>query len=263
MLEPEAHFQRMHRSARILKIDLPYGVDELVDRCCALLRKNEVQEDAYLRPLLLLAGETLQVRTHDITTRFSVAVTPMGLNYINPDGVRCIVSSWRRNPDSALPNRAKAIGGYVGPAMGKTEALQAGADEAIMLNMDGHVAEATTSNIFVRFGDSWVTPPLCDDILEGITRKQVMTLFAEKLRCDVLERSIDRSELYVADEMFLCGTAAMIVPVVEVDGRRTGTGQAGETTLLLQRTLVQIARRQLALHPEWTHVVYTAVGSPS
>src|SRR5262249_5825856 len=118
-------------------------------------------------------------------------------------------------------------------------------------------------NIFLRFGDAWVTPPPCDDILEGITRKQVLELFRQDLHREVLQRSVDRTELYVADEIFLCGTAAMIVPVVEVDRRPTGSGKPGETTTHLQNLLVQIARRQVGLHQEWTHSVYAAAAQPA
>jgi branched-chain amino acid aminotransferase len=245
------HYDRMHRSARILGMKLPYSSAELVDASIQLLQRNGVREDAYLRPLLIAASETLQVRLHDLQPRFSIAVTPMGLNYINPNGVRCIVSTWRRSPDLAMPNRAKVTGGYIGPAMAKSEALLSGADEAIMLNMNGHVAEATTTNIFMRVGDCWITPPVDDDILEGVTRAELMVLIDEILQQQVVERSIDRSELYVADELLLCGTAAFVVPVIAVDGREIGTGRPGDATLTLQRTLLAIARREDARHNEW------------
>ncbi len=132
MLAVVEHYERMHRSTRILGLNLAYSMDELVDASTRLLQKNEVREDAYLRPLLVLGSETLQVRTHDLQCRLSIAITSMDLNYINPKGVRCMVSSWRRTPDMALPNRAKVTGGYIGPAMAKSEALRCGADEAII-----------------------------------------------------------------------------------------------------------------------------------
>lgn len=258
MLAAAEHFQRMHRSARILGLTLPHSVDELVSICAQLLEKNDVKEDAYLRPLLILGSETLQVRMHGLESRLSIAVTPMGLNYIDPNGVRCMVSSWRRNPDVAMPNRAKVTGGYVGPAMAKSEALTRGFDEAIMLNMEGHVAEASTSNIFLRFDNIWVTPPPQDDILEGITRSELCTLIDEVLGERVLERSIDRSELYAADEVLLCGTAALVVPVVAIDGRPVGNGTASDRTKTLRQTLLSIARHQDSRHAEWTTPVETA-----
>jgi branched-chain amino acid aminotransferase len=251
LLAPKEHFERMHRSARILGLELRYSPAELVDICAQLLQRNDVREDAYLRPLLVLIAETLHVRMHEITPRLSIAVTPMGLNYINPKGVRCMVSSWRRTPDVAIPSRAKVVGGYVGPALAKTEAIRCGFDEAIMLNMDGHVAEASTSNIFSRFGDVWVTPPPHDDILEGITRGELFTLINEVLAEKVLERSVDRSELYAADEVLLCGTAALVVPVVSVDGRLIGAGKAGDRSLTLQQALLAIARGEGSRHADW------------
>lgn len=251
LLAPREHFERMHRSARILGLELRYSSDELVDICTQLLQRNDVREDAYLRPLLVLTAETLQVRMHELESRLSIAVTPMGLNYINPKGVRCMVSSWRRTPDVAMPNRAKVVGGYVGPALAKTEAMRCGFEEAIMLTMDGHVAEATTSNVFLRFGDVWVTPPPHDDILAGITRGQLFMLIDEVLAEKALERSVDRSELYAADEVLLCGTAALVVPVVSVDGRPVGDGTAGDRSKALQQALLAIARGEGSRHVDW------------
>lgn len=256
LLEARAHYERLGRSARILGLDAPPPAAELVAATAELLRRNGVRGDAYVRPLLLLAGEQLAVRMHDSGTRLLIAATPMAGNYIDPAGVRCAVATWRRTPDVTMPNRAKVIGSYVGPALAKTEAIRAGRDEAIMLTHDGYVAEATTSNILLRAGDEWATPPPSDDILAGITRRQVMTLLGEEHGRPVVERRIHRSELYACDEALLCGTAALVVPVVEVDGRPVGTGRPGGTTLALQRALRAISRRDDDRHPEWTTPVY-------
>ena len=255
LLAAAEHYQRMHRSAAILGLRLPYSVAQLVDASSELLARNGVSEDVYLRPLLVIDAETLQVRVHDFECRFSIALTRMGLNYINLTGVHCVVSTWRRAPDVVSPNRAKVTGGYMGPAMAKSEALRRGADEAIMLNMDGHVAEATTSNIFLRFGDKWITPPVQDDILEGITRAELFVLIEETFGQHVEQRSVGRSELYVADEILLCATAALVVPVLSVDARSVGDGAAGEATLTLQRTLLAIARGEDERHAEWRTAV--------
>ena len=261
MLAAREHFERLHKSAKILGLDLRLSVDELIDASIRLLQKNDVREDVYLRPLLVLSEQTLHVRVDGLASRLSIAVSPMGMDYINSSGVRCIVSTWRRAPDLAMPNRAKVTGGYIGPALAKSEALRLGADEAIMLNMDGHVAESSTCNIFLRFGNRWVTPPVDDDILEGITRAQLFVLIDEVLHQQVLERSVDRSELYTADEILLCGTAALVVPVISIDGRAVAHGSAGERTLELQRMLLAIARREDAQHEEWlTPVPAVAVG---
>jgi branched-chain amino acid aminotransferase len=256
LLEPAAHYDRMHRSANALGLTLPYSTEELVATTVELLRRNEARSDVYVRPLLFFSGAVLAVRMHDIETRFSIAVSPFPARYIDPTGVRCLVSSWRRSPDSTLPLRAKVIGSYVGPALAKTEAVQAGFDEALMLTVDGSLAEGTTSNVFLRRGDVWVTPAPDQDILEGITRRQVMELIDEEFREPVIERSVDRSELYVCDEALLCGTAVGIVPVVEVDRRPVGDGRPGERTRRLVEALAAIARRETDAHADWTTAVW-------
>jgi branched-chain amino acid aminotransferase len=256
LFEAEAHYARLERSARILGLKLPISPDHLMELTIELLRRNEVRCDAYIRPLLIQHGEELPVRMHGVPTRLSVAVTPTPGDYISPDGVRCMVSTWRRAPDSCTPNRAKVTGTYSGPSLAKTEAVTHGFDEAIMLTIDGHVAEATTSNVVLRFGEKWVTPPVTDDILEGITRAQVMRLLHESTGAPVRQRRIHRSELYVCDEALLCGTAAVVVPVIDVDGRQVADGKPGAVTLELNRTLRAIARRQDERHAEWTTPVY-------
>lgn len=261
LFEAEAHYRRLHDSARILGLELGPSVDELVEISAELLRRNDARRDTYLRPLLFLSGEVLPVRMHDVATRLSIAATPVAGNYADPAGLRCAVSSWRRTPDSVMPNRAKVIGGYVGPALAKTEAVTAGFDEAILLTVDGYVAEATTANIFVRRGDTWLTPPTTDDILEGITRRQVLQLLAEA-HTPATERRIHRSELYVADEILLCGTASLVVPVIEVDGRAVGDGTPGTDTANLRQQLVHAARRDSFGHPEWTTPVYREDSTP-
>ncbi|MBB3725011.1 branched-chain-amino-acid transaminase [Nonomuraea dietziae] len=259
LLEARAHYERMARSARILGLELPYDPEHLTRLSTELLRRNDVRADAYVRPLLLQADEQLAVRMHDCGTRLYLAATPMPGDYIDRRGVRCMVSAWRRTGDAAVPNRAKVIGSYVGPALAKTEALRNGFDEAIMLTGDGYVAEATTSNVLIRTGERWATPTATDDILAGITRWQVMHLLGEITGALVEERRVHRSELYSCDEALLCGTAVLVAPVVEVDGRPVGDGHAGETTLAVQRLLQAISRREDAdHHPEWTTPVYGA-----
>lgn len=261
LLEAEAHFQRLQQSARVLGLDLAPSPQDLVAASSELLRRNGVRVDTYLRPLYILEGEELPVRMHDVRPRLSIAATPFVGAYISLSGVRCMISSWRRAPDAVLPSRAKLCGSYVGPALAKSEAVASGYDEAIMLNVAGNVTEATTSNLFMRRGTEWLTPAVSDDILEGITRAQVKTLLAERTGSPVLERSVQRTELFVSDEILLCGTAALIVPVVEVSGRPVGDGKPGETTMALQNDLRSIARRADGRHFEWTTPVYgTAEG---
>lgn len=257
LLEALAHFERMARSARILGLELPFEPRSLVAISTELLRRNELRSNAYLRPLFVLAGEELPVHMRGVRARLQIAVTPIVGDYIDLSGVRCMVSSWRRAPDDVLPGRAKLCGSYVGSALAKSEALDRGCDEALMLNRAGHVAEGTTSNVVMRRGDRWITPAPTDDILEGITRAQVMALLEERTGHPVTERSIQRSELYGCDELLLCGTAALVVPVVSVDGRPVGDGTAGHTTRWLLDELRRIARRDGDRHHAWTTPVYT------
>jgi branched-chain amino acid aminotransferase len=256
LLEARGHYERLVRSANILGLPMPGPVDRLLSATVELLRHNEVRTDAYIRPLFVQSAAVLPVRMHDVHTRLSIAVTPMPGDYISPDGVRCMVSSWRRAPDVSTPNRAKVTGSYTGPALAKTEAVAHGFDEAIMLSTDGYVAEATTSNIILRTGAEWITPPGTDDILEGITRAQVMRLLAEDTGRPVTQRRVHRSELYTSDEILLCGTAAVVVPVVEVDGRVIGDGKPGEATVTVNRVIRAIGRRDDPRHQEWTTPVY-------
>lgn len=253
LLEARAHYERLGRSARVLGLELPYPAGELVSLTIELLRRNDVRGDAYIRPLLLLAGEQLSLGMHQPGLRLCIPATPMPGDYIDRTGVRCMVSTWRRGHDTAIPNRAKVIGSYAGPSLAKSEAVRNGFDEAILLTSDGFVAEATTSNIFVRHGDEWATPPGTDEILEGITRRQVIELLAEQFGRTVVQRRVHRSELYTCDEALLCGTAVTVTPVLEVDHRAIGPGR---TTLALQDALRAIARREDDRHPEWTTPVY-------
>ena len=254
--EAIGHFERLDRSARILGLPLPFSVAELVELTRELLRANEVRGNAYVRPILLQSGAVLPVRMHDVDVRLSIAVTPLPGDYLATAGVRCMVSTWRRAPDVTTPNRAKVVGSYVGPALAKTEAVRSGFDEALMLTVDGYLAEATTANVLLRFGDRWCTPPGTDDILAGITRAQVMTLLAEGTGRSVAERRIHRSELYCADEILLCGTAATIVSVVEVDGRAVGGGSVGAAGRQLRDDLWAVNTREDDRHPEWVTPVY-------
>jgi branched-chain amino acid aminotransferase len=255
LLEPLAHFDRMHGSANALGLELLPEPQELVDITIELLRRNEARQDIYVRPILLLSGEVLPVRMHDIETSFSISVSPFPSGYINTAGIRAGVSSWRRAPDSSMPIRAKINGSYVGPALAKTEAVRAGFDEAILLTIGGAVCEATTSNVFIRRGNRWATPAGTEDNLEGITRRQVATLIAEAGGI-VEERTIDRSELYICDEAFLCGTAVQVSPLVEVDRRPIGSGEAGEQTLHLIEELRRIACGENDRHRDWVVPVW-------
>jgi branched-chain amino acid aminotransferase len=256
LLQGPAHFERLHRSARVLRMELPYSIKELMEISLEVLRRNQYRTDTYVRPLVFKSGEEIGVRLHGLADSFLIYTAPMG-NYVEIDGgIRCVVSSWRRVSDSSLPARAKITGAYVNSALAKSEALENGFDEAIVLAQDGHVSEGSAENLFMLKDGAFVTPPVTDDILEGVTRKLVMGLIRDELGMEVVERSIDRTELYVCDELFLCGTGAQVSPVVEVDRRPVADGGVGEFTRELQDIYFGAVRGESPTYRDWTVPVY-------
>ncbi|HVB76642.1 MAG TPA: branched-chain amino acid transaminase [Candidatus Nitrosotalea sp.] len=255
LLQPQAHFDRLRNSGKILKMDLPFSTEELVGVTLELLRRNEYRADTYVRPLLYKSVEQIGVLLHGLSDGFLLYTAPMG-NYVELGGIRCMVSSWRRVSDSALPARAKVTGGYVNAALAKSEALENGFDEAIVLNMDGHVSEGSAENLFILKEGVLYTPPVSDDILEGITRKLVIELARDQLHIPVVERSIDRTELYTCDELMLVGTGAQVSPVTEVDRRQVGDGRVGEIAQELQTLYLAAARGDNPAYADWSVPVY-------
>ncbi|MDQ6772906.1 MAG: branched-chain amino acid transaminase [Candidatus Dormibacteraeota bacterium] len=252
LLQGPAHYVRLHNSAKILRMAVPYTVPELMDVTLELLRRNEYRTDAYVRPLVYKSVEQIGVQLHGLTDGFLIYTAPMG-NYVEIDaGIRCMVSSWRRTSDLSLPARAKVTGGYVNSALAKSEAMESGFDEAIVLTQDGHVSEGSAENLFMFKDGVWHTPPVTDDILEGITRRLLIGLIREELGAVVVERSIDRTELYGADEIFLCGTGAQISPVVEIDRRAVGDGRVGEFSQELQQIYFGAVRGESPKYKGWT-----------
>lgn len=253
------HYERLLRSCNILRINLPYTVDELIDISLELVRRNGQHQDVYLRPVAYKSDEIIGVRLNNLTDQYILTSEPMG-NYVEIGGLRCGVSSWRRIDDNALPARAKISGSYVNAAFAKTEALQNGFDEAIMLTHDGHVSEGSAENIFLLINGELVTPSPSENILLGITRDTVIKLAQRELGLVTRERQVDRTELYIADEIFLCGTGAQIAPVIEVDHVAIGGGKMGPIGQRLQEIYFDVVRGK---HPEysnqWCTPVYTQV----
>jgi branched-chain amino acid aminotransferase len=258
------HYERLHRSCRILSMQLPYSVDELMEISRELVQRNDQHEDVYLRPFIFKADEIIGVRLHGLKDHIVIYSVPMG-NYIEIDrGLHCGVSSWRRIDDNMVPARAKISGGYINSAFAKSEALQNGFDEAIMLTADGHVSEGSAENIFVALNGELVTPPPSENILLGVTRDTIMKLAQRELGRITRERSIDRTELYTADEVFLCGTGAQIAPVTRIDHRPIGNGKIGPLTAELQRIYFEVVRGQRPEYQEeWCAPIYTRVPTSS
>jgi branched-chain amino acid aminotransferase len=246
----------MQNSVKILKLKIPMSLDELCETSIELIRRNNFRQDIYIRPFAFKSSEEIGVRLHNLKDSFAIYVTPFG-NYVEVDGgIRCMVSSWRRIDDNVAPARAKITGTYVNSALAKTEAMENGFDEAIMLTHDGHVCEGSAENIFLIRDGEVLTPPTSDNILEGLTRLAMIELMRKELDMEVVERSIDRSELYIADEIFLCGTGAQISPVIDVDRRPIGDGQVGPVVSQLQKLYFEIVRGHSAKYRNWLTPVY-------
>jgi branched-chain amino acid aminotransferase len=258
LFRPKEHFERLKKSAHIMHIGLPQSADELVDITSQVVATCGFREDVYIRPIAYKSGEVIGPRLDGVDDDFMVFVIPFG-NYLEVDaGIRCQTSTWRRVPDTSIPARAKVNGLYVNSALAKTEAVENGYDEAIMLNDDGHVSEGSGENLaMVRHG-RLIMPERSDNVLEGITLDSVCTLARDELGLEVIERTIDRSELYVADEVFLTGTAAHISPVVELDRRAVGDGHVGPTTARLQKLFFDAIRGRNAKYASWVHAVKPA-----
>jgi branched-chain amino acid aminotransferase len=221
------HYERLLQSCKTLYMDLPYTVDELCDFTVELLRKNNYKTTTYIRPVAFKGSEQLTPTLYDNDNRLLIYCQPLG-SYAGKDALRVAVSSWRRIGDNAIPARTKPTGGYLNSALASLEVLQNGYDEAIFLTEQGNVCEGPGENLFIFKNNKLITPPTSDCILEGITRQTVMTLAREELGLEVVERSVSRSELYSADEVFFSGTAMEVTSVVEVDNRKIGEGVPGK-----------------------------------
>jgi branched-chain amino acid aminotransferase len=244
------HLERIRRSARILMMDTVPSTDELMSIVVETVRRNHFREDVYIRPSFYKSTRAIGVRLHHLENQLYVLTLPFG-NYIDIEhGVRLMTSSWRRNADEALPARGKIVGGYVNMAFQKSEAELNGFDEALVLTPDGHASEGSAANLFAVREGVLLTPPVSDDILEGVTRRAIMTLAAD-LGIETEVRSIDRSELYVCDEVLLCGTGVQVSPVIEVDHRPVGDGAIGPITRKLSETYFAAVRGNLPQYTSW------------
>jgi branched-chain amino acid aminotransferase len=250
------HYERLRGSARFLMMELRYSPEELAQLTVELLRRDNIREDAYIRPIVYKSSEVVGVRLHNLESDVTIFAVPFGQYIDTEGGIRAQVSTWRRTDDNAIPARGKLTGAYVNGALAKSEAQLNGYDEAIVLTADGHVSEGSAENLFIVRDGKLVTPPVTDNILEGITRRALMRMAREELEVEVIERAVDRTELYLADEVFLCGTGAQISPVVEIDRRRVADGEPGPITRALSRTYFDAVRGRLEAYRHWLTPVY-------
>jgi branched-chain amino acid aminotransferase len=256
LLQAEAHYARLRRSAAILRLDYPYTNEALISVTLDLLRRNDARSDMYIRPFVFVSAEEIGVRLHGLQRSFLIYTAPYGEYIATEGGIRCMTSSWRRISDQAIPARAKITGSYVNSAFAKSEALENGFDEAIMLAHDGHVSEGSAENLLMLRDGVFVTPPVTEDILEGITRNLLIGLIRDDLGFEVVERSIDRTELYTCDELFLCGTGAQVSPVIELDHRTIGDGRVGKHSRRLQELYFRAVRGEEPRYRDWLTPVY-------
>ena len=252
----EAHYERLLRNCRVLRLKVGKEIEELGDITLELLRKNHHREDTYIRPIAYVSSEGLGPKLIGYETGFAIYTLPLG-DYIDTSkGIKVGFSSWRRISDNTIPARCKVTGGYVNSALAKTEAVEQGFDEAIFLTQDGFIAEGSAENIFlVRYG-KLITPDPSSDILEGITREILIELCREELGLEVIERKVGRSELYLCDEAFLCGTGAQVSPIIEVDRRPLSSGKMGPLTAKIQQLYFQVVKGQHEKYLKWCTPVY-------
>jgi branched-chain amino acid aminotransferase len=255
-LKMREHFTRLSASAKVMLMDPGMSVDELVATAVELLRRNDYREDAYVRPTLYKSTQAIGVRLHKLECQLNIFAIPFG-EYIAIDhGITAQTASWRRNNDMAIPSRAKIVGSYVNSAFSKTEAQLNGYDEAIVLTAEGHVSEGSAENLFMVRDGHLLTPSVEDDILEGVTRAGIMQLAKQEMGLETQVRSIDRSELYIADEVFLCGTGAQLSPVTSIDHRPVGSGQVGPITRRLTELYFDAVRGRLPRYSSWLTPIY-------
>lgn len=249
------HFERWKQNCSILRINVPVPPEELCRITTEILRRNEFRTNVYIRPIAFKSAERVGVAMDD-QDEWAIIAMPFG-DYLHADhGIHAGVSSWRRIQDNAIPARGKICGAYVNSALASDEVRQSGFDEAIFLNENGHVAEGATCNIFMVRKGKLITPPVTDNILEGITRDIIMELARRDLGLQVVERSIDRSELYICDELFLTGTAVGIAPIVRVDHRPVKNSEIGPIARQLQKAYFDATRGRTSTYRKWLLPVY-------
>lgn len=251
------HFERFTQSAGLMRIQLAYTPDELVNILSELLRAEGFHENCYIRPLAYKSSETIGVRLHDLEDDVTIFAMPFGSYIQNETGAHVCFSAWRRVDDNAIPARGKVSGAYANSALVKTDAVLAGYDEALVLNNDGHVSESSAANFFIIRKGVAITPPLFSNILEGIVRQSLIELLREELNVEVIEREIDRTEVYLADEAFLCGTGVQIAAITKVEHRPLGSGTIGPITEGLRDLFFRVVTGRAPKYRDWLTPVYS------
>jgi branched-chain amino acid aminotransferase len=256
VFRPIDHFIRLLNSAKLLVATIDKTPEELRDIVLDLLRKEEHRQDVYIRPLIYKAEEIVGVKLHDIRDDLCIYSVPFGLYVEKDEGAHVTFSSWRRIDDNAIPARGKISGAYVNSALVKTDALRSGFDEALVLTNEGHVSEGSAENVFMVRDGVLITPPVTENILEGITRRTIVLLAREELGVEVIERPIDRTEVYLCDEFFMTGTAAQVTAITLVDHHPITDGKMGPITAQLKALYADVVHGKVEKYRHWNEPVY-------
>jgi branched-chain amino acid aminotransferase len=262
VFRPIDHFTRLLNSGKLMCAQLEFTPEELTEIALDLLRAEGYRENCYLRPLLYKADEIIGVRLHDLTDALTMFAVPFSRYVERDEGAHVTFSAWRRIDDNMIPARGKITGAYVNSALIKTDAVRSGFDEALVLTQDGHVSEGSAENLFMLKDGILVTPPVSDNILEGITRRTMITLAQEELGLEVRQRPIDRTEVYLAEELFMTGTAAQLTAITRVDHRPIGSGSMGPHTSRLRQLYADAVRGRLQKYLHWNEPVYVQEPQP-
>ena len=250
------HFKRFLASARLIRCEFDYTAEQLAQLTIELLAREGWRENVYIRPIAYKDEGIYKVQLHGLKDDIAIFSQPTGSFLPTESGISVGVSSWRRVDDTAIPARGKINGAYVNSAMAKSDAILSGFDEAIVLNQDGHVSEATAANFMMIRDGVLVTPPISSNLLEGITRRTLLQIAAEELGIPVAERQIDRSELYMADEALFCGTGVQMVSITAIDHRPVGDGQIGPITRQLGNYQSRLLHGQIEKYHHWVTPVH-------
>lgn len=251
----QEHYERLLRSAKVMWMKTPYSIDEYCNITKNLLKKNDYKTDVYIRPTLYKSSQKVGPTLTDNEDSFLIFTTPFGDYFDSDRGLKLCVSNWRRTSDNAIPPRAKVSGAYANSALIKTDAHEAGFDDAVVLSESGQVTEGSAMNIFLVINGVLITSNTTDDILVGVTRNTIIEL-AKELNIPVKERAIDRTELYLADEVFCCGTGAQIVPVESIDHRMVGNGKIGKITKQISDLYFDVVRGKVEKFRNWCMPIY-------
>lgn len=255
VFRPMDHYRRFLLSCRLLCMTVEHTPESLTQLTLELLRKDNYQQDIYIRPLAYKADETVGVRLHDLKDELTIFALPFGLYVKNDTRAHVTVSSWRRIDDNMIPARGKISGAYANSALIKTDAARAGFDEALVLTQDGHLSEGSAMNLFIVRDNVLITPSVTENILEGITRRTVIELARNELKLTVVERPIDRTEIYICDELILTGTAAQVTVATRVDHRPIGNGVMGPVGEGLRKLFEGVVRGNNPKYAHWNVAV--------